>query len=319
MPNDRDQPLDSLAHPTAVLRLQIDARLGELLPPEATDSVAQAMRAAALAPGKRLRPLLTLMAGQALGAPLPALLDAGCAVEMVHAASLVMDDLPCMDDADLRRGEPSVHVRFGEDVAMLAAVGLLMQANEVLLQAPGLDASARCQLALLLSRCVGPAGLVRGQFKDLREGAATRTVQAVVEANELKTGVLFRAALQMAAVVAHRPDAHEPLARIAADIGQAFQLRDDLEDGEGLASLAEDDGKSTMVALLGRRGTEQLLQDHVQRALEQLRALLGTGNLLEPVLRGVFVPPAAGARAEPWAVAQATALRPAAQPGRLAL
>lgn len=275
-------------------RSRVDQRLAELLPvPSDGDGVAAAMRDGALAPGKRLRPLLMLAAGRALGCDSPALLDAACAVEMVHAASLVLDDMPCMDDARTRRGRPTVHLRHGEDVAVLAAVALLAQACGTVAALPGLDGALRTRVVGVLCEAVGPRGLVRGQYRDLREGGAARTLQAIVEANDQKTGVLFACALEIACMVAGAPDAVQALRAAAVELGQAFQLRDDLEDGAagGAPSLKDphqDAGKTTMVALLGRGAVELQLQTHLSRAEALLEEGLPDGDLPIGLLRHVF-------------------------------
>ncbi|WP_427913337.1 polyprenyl synthetase family protein [Ramlibacter sp. MMS24-I3-19] len=273
---------------------RVDRRLAELLPPAADrQDVAAAMRDGVLAPGKRLRPLLMLATGRALGCDSPALLDAACAVEMVHAASLVLDDMPCMDDACLRRGRPTVHVRHGEDAAVLAVVALLAQACATVAALPGLDGSLRARVVCVLCDAVGPQGLVRGQFRDLREGASARTMHAIAEANDQKTGVLFACALEIAALVAGAPQAVASLRAAASEVGQAFQLKDDLEDGTSSAGPADKDrhqdtGKSTMVALLGRGAVEQRLQEHLARAEALVREVLPDSDALVDLLRRTF-------------------------------
>ncbi len=264
------------------LRRRIDQTLAELLPApvDAHDLVAAAMQDGVLAPGKRLRPLLMLLVGQSLGGPGCALLHLACAVEMVHAASLFLDDMPCMDNARLRRGRLAVHARFGEDVAMLGAVALLSQASATVASAPGLDPSRQAQLVRVLCDAIGVNGLVRGQYRDLREGAAQRQASEVASANYQKTGALFAAALEMAAIASEAPQHTAGLLRQAAShIGHAFQLKDDLEDGEHLVAPLtkdrhQDAGKSTLVSLLGHEAVRVLLDDHVAQAEEAMRKAL---------------------------------------------
>ena len=277
-------------------RARVDQRLAEVLPPP-TDrgGVAAAMRDAVLAPGKRLRPLLMLATGRALGHDTAALLDAACAVEMVHAASLVLDDMPCMDDARLRRGRPAVHVAHGEDAAVLAAIALLAQANCLVASLPGLDGNLRARLVCVLGDAVGPQGLVRGQYRDLREGASARTPQAIAEANDQKTGVLFACALEMAALVADAPRAVHCLRAAASQLGQAFQLKDDLDDGTAPAGplrkdLHQDSGKSTMVALLGRAAVERQLRFHFGRAEALVRSVVPDCDVVVGLLRLALLP-----------------------------
>ncbi|RYY50746.1 MAG: polyprenyl synthetase family protein, partial [Comamonadaceae bacterium] len=162
------EPRQPAAVRLARLRASVDERLSSLLPEAGDDQagVAAAMRAAVMTPGKRLRPLLMLATGHALACRGPALLDLACAIEMVHCASLVLDDMPAMDDALLRRGQPTVHVRFGEDVAMLAAVALVSEACRIAAGTQGLRPAARVRIVEVLCHAVGPAGLVHGQYRD---------------------------------------------------------------------------------------------------------------------------------------------------------
>ncbi|QJQ96345.1 MULTISPECIES: polyprenyl synthetase family protein [Halomonadaceae] len=190
----------------AEIRDRIDRRLSQLLPEVANgESLAQAMRTSVLSSGKRVRPTLLILAGQGLGSESPALLDLGCAVEMVHTASLILDDMPCMDNASLRRGQPTTHRQFGEDVAMLAAVALLSRAFGLIATIEALPPDQRTQLVVRLSECVGMQGLAKGQYLDLHEGVQPRSVDAVMASNDLKTGVLFETAIAMAAIVAAAP------------------------------------------------------------------------------------------------------------------
>ena len=152
-------------------RAQLDARLADLVP-ASSQPLGAAMNYAVSTPGKRLRPLLLLLIATQLGQTVDAALDAACAVEMVHAASLVLDDLPCMDDAPLRRGQPSTHARFGEDVAVLTGVALLNQAYDLLARAAHLPPQDRLDMIQALSNAVGLEGLVAGQALDLRERSA---------------------------------------------------------------------------------------------------------------------------------------------------
>ena len=159
----------------------IEARLRALAPAESrTGSLDAAIRYALLAPGKRLRPLLTLLAAWELGARDLKALDAACALEMVHAASLVLDDLPCMDDASERRGRPATHVAYGQDVAILCAVALLGRAFLTVASMDGIDPARRAQLSVILSEAVGANGLAAGQLEDLRGNVRARPLDHVV-------------------------------------------------------------------------------------------------------------------------------------------
>lgn len=254
------------------VREVLQRRLEELLPAgDEYDPVSAAMREGVLASGKRIRPLLLMLAARDLGchAAHPGLLDFACAVEMVHAASLMLDDIPSMDNALLRRGRPAIHRQFGENVAILAAVALLSKAFGVVADARDLSGSCRAQAVAELSTAVGLQGLVQGQFKDLSEGSESRSTEAILTTNELKTSMLFAATLQMAAIAA---DAATPVRHrlrcFARDLGQAFQLLDDLADSLPTTGkdINKDAGKSTLVAMIGAEAAQQRLRAHLQSA-----------------------------------------------------
>ena len=270
-----------------MLRAAIDRRLNALFPRVAGDTtLEQAIRYAVLSPGKRIRPALAVLASWELGRDDLRALDPGCALEMVHAASLILDDLPCMDDAPLRRGEPATHRAFGEDVAMLAAITLLSRAFSTAASAPGLSAEQRTSLVSILSRAIGSEGLAGGQYRDLRAGGTFRAVDSVSDANHRKTGALFVAAVEMAGVVAEASDARmAELRGFATDLGQAFQILDDLDDGEGgTDGLGEDGDKVTILSFMGR----QSARDHLNRHLTQARAALRPEGELAMFLGAIF-------------------------------
>ncbi|MBL0419287.1 polyprenyl synthetase family protein [Ramlibacter sp. AW1] len=279
----------------ASMRMRIEARLAALLPRStgAHDAVVNAMHAAVLGPGKRLRPLLTVRVGESLGCRSPGLLDLACAVELVHCASLVLDDMPAMDNAMQRRGEPTVHLRFGQDVAMLAAVALVTESMRVVAAAPGLPPAALAQAVQVLSVAIGPAGLVRGQWRDLHEDGAARTVAAAAEANAQKTGVLFAAAMELGAIAAGSTAVAADLRRAAFALGQAFQLRDDLED---MKPDGEDAGRYTLTQLLGAAAARSLLHAELHKCRQALAAAFGgpcgpIDSLLERAFADVALSP----------------------------
>jgi geranylgeranyl diphosphate synthase type II len=260
------------------LRQALETRLAQLLPQAGNerDLVARAMRESTLAPGKRMRPLLLVLAARGLGHQGEQALDLGCAIEMVHAASLVLDDMPCMDDACLRRGLPTTHLKFGQDVAILAAVALLSRAF-------GVVAS--------LANAVGMQGLVRGQFQDLRDGASPRTADDIALTNDLKTGVLFGAVLEMAALLGGADEAtRAALQGFALELGQAFQLYDDLQDNcaESAKDVGKDAGKSTFMALLGEDKVRERLRAHVSQALIYLGQVYAADQDISRYVRGMF-------------------------------
>ena len=275
------------------IRDAVDRRLDEWLPadPAGRAQVGNAMRDSALPAGKRVRPLLLVLAARGLGSRSPSLIDLGCAVEMVHASSLIIDDMPCMDDAQMRRGRPTIHRGYGEDVAVLAAIALLSKAFSVVSSLPDVSAGLSAQLVTELANAVGMQGLVHGQFKDLREGASQRSVQDITTTNDLKTGVLFGATLNMAALVADATETQRrALGKFARELGQAFQLLDDLRDGApdtGKDPL-KDAGKSTLVTLLGPDAARKQLMRHVAQADASLAAVYGPDQDVSRFMHKLF-------------------------------
>ena len=266
----------------AALKAKVDARLAELAPP-AGGRLSAAMHHALSTPGKRLRPLLLLLTASQLGAREQAALDAACAVEMVHAASLVLDDLPCMDDAAIRRGQPSTHARFGEGVAVLTGVALLNQAYGLLVSAGHLAASERVAMIEALSGAVGLDGLVAGQDLDLH--APVASLAGLREAHHRKTGVLFMAAVSLGGLIGGASvGEHLALERFAGELGLAFQARDDLSDAVETQSGCGGDGRATLITLLGHDGAMQEAQGRLAAAK---RALATGGSRLEPL--GAYV------------------------------
>jgi geranylgeranyl diphosphate synthase, type II len=261
-------------HSVEALRLQVDRRLAELIPAPAAEPgrLGEAAHYALLAPGKRFRPLLTLLTAEAFDAPIAKALDVACAMEMVHAASLVLDDLPSMDDARLRRGRPTTHRVYGEADAILASVGLLTQAFSVIAASQVLEADDRCELVAALTEAVGFNGLVAGQALDLAERNRPRTVAEIDALNHRKTGVLMMAAAEAGALIGGAtPAARKELGEFARRIGLAFQIRDDLidadEGGEHVGKdVGKDAGMTTVVSALGPRAAVAAIEAHLEAA-----------------------------------------------------
>jgi farnesyl diphosphate synthase len=242
-------------------------------------SLHEAMRYAVLGGGKRVRPLLVHAAGEALGAPVAALDRAACAVELIHAYSLVHDDLPCMDDDDLRRGRPTVHVVWGEALAMLVGDALQSQAFEVL---AGIDSPAIGRMVTELASASGSRGMAGGQAIDLAAvgvagaSGAGMSRAALEDMHRRKTGALLRASVRLGVMCAETrgsnaassgadPDRLRLFDTYADAIGLAFQVVDDILDVEGdSASLGKtagkdaDSGKPTYVSILGLDESKQL-------------------------------------------------------------
>ncbi len=227
------------------------------------DAVAGAMTYSLTAGGKRIRPALTLAFCRACGGDWEKALPLACALEMIHTYSLIHDDLPCMDNDDMRRGKPSCHKAFGEDTALLAGDGLLTAAFQTILSAD-LPAETIRQAGLALARAAGPAGMIGGQVMDLANEGRAVDAARLRETDMLKTGALIRAAAAMGCIAAGAPEELRKAAdRYAADIGLAFQIVDDILDtvgdpaalGKAVGSDAAND-KSTYVTLLGLEGAK---------------------------------------------------------------
>jgi farnesyl diphosphate synthase len=238
------------------------------------------MRYAALGPGKRLRPFLLIETGRLFDVDRRGLLRAACAIECVHTYSLVHDDLPCMDDDDLRRGRPTVHKAYDEATAVLAGDGLLTFAFELLADpATHPDPRTRAALVLALAKASGAHGMVGGQMLDLAsENAAVDEVR-ITRLQQLKTGALIAVACEMGALMGHAsPDAMHGVMAYAKDLGLAFQIADDLLDVTGdvaeMGKAVGKDaalGKATFVALLGperARRQADLLAEQAQGHLQ---------------------------------------------------
>src|SRR5215217_4302072 len=202
----REAPPEEVRAYAGRVRADVEAELGRLVPPESADppSVHAAIRWSLLAPGKRFRPLLVLASGETFGAPPPRLIRTACAFELLHTYSLVHDDLPAMDDDDLRRGRPTCHVRFGEATAILAGDALQTLAFQTVAEDETLDASLRVRLVAGLARAAGtPTGMVAGQAHDLAaEARADVRGEELERIHRRKTGALIAAAARAGALVA---------------------------------------------------------------------------------------------------------------------
>jgi farnesyl diphosphate synthase len=251
----------------------VDSLLGRLLPEIAGDRLRAAMRYAVLGQGKRLRPFLVVESAALFGVPEDRSLRVGAALEALHCYSLVHDDLPSMDNDDLRRGQPTVHRKFDEATAILAGDGLLTFAFEILSSAiTHPSAEVRVKLVSALARAAGEAGMVGGQMLDIE--AETRGFESYDEIARMqarKTGALFRFACEAGALLAEK-DAMA-LQRYADNIGLAFQIADDILDVESsldaLGKATQKDkqqGKATFVDLLGLEGAKTEAQRLVERA-----------------------------------------------------
>ena len=274
----------------AAQRPAIDEALARMLEraAPATAPLGEALAHAVLLGGKRMRPALAVAAQDALGdddANPTAALMAGAAVELIHAYSLVHDDLPAMDDDALRRGQPTVHVAFGEATAILAGDGLLTLAFEHLAAAPELAAlptARRLAMVETLARAAGVAGMVGGQALDMAATGMRLEEGALSQLHQGKTGALIRAALRLGALTATAPSDAQlaALERYGHALGLLFQVTDDLLDATGdtatLGKTAGADaalGKATYVSLLGVRGAEARADALLEEGLAALTVL----------------------------------------------
>lgn len=239
----------------------------------------EAMRYAVLSGGKRLRPLLVYATGECLGVPADKLDIPAAAIELMHAFSLVHDDLPSMDNDDLRRGLPTVHRKFDEATAILAADALQPLAFEVIASATQLTDSEIRQLVTQLAEACGSLGMTGGQAIDLASEGRRLTVAELTEMHRLKTGALIRASVMSACSLAGNLSAEkrDALDRFASDIGLAFQIRDDLLDVQGETAVIgkpagsdQQQGKATWPALFGIEQSIRRCDELVAAAMSDL-------------------------------------------------
>jgi len=277
---------------------RISEQLDRLLPPAEgpRGRVADAMRYATLNGGKRLRPFLTVTSAGLFDVPEDRALRAGAALEMVHCYSLVHDDLPAMDDSELRRGTPTVHRRYDDATAILAGDGLLTEAFAVLGEpATHPDAGVRAELTLGLARAAGTAGMVGGQMVDISPERVDLDLNGVTELQAMKTGALIRFACRAGAILGGADDTQRAaLDGYADDLGLAFQIADDLldaeSDAEALGKPAGQDAqadKATFVELLGIEGARGRARDLVESAVARLEPFGEAADTLRATARFV--------------------------------
>ena len=296
LPN-RLNPNSELGPVVKSLIARADRVLIGALPPEDTAPVElhRAMRYAVLGGGKRLRPLLVYAAGQAFGESGPRLDAPACAVELIHAYSLVHDDLPAMDDDDMRRGRPTCHIVFGEAMAILAGDALQALAFELL--AHDIEAGvspARCvEMLRVLGRACGAEGMAGGQALDLAAVGRKLTLTELEHMHAWKTGALIRASVRLGALAAGADDdALTALDRYAHAVGLAFQVRDDILDVEGESTvLGKTVGKDaaadkpTFPSIIGMDASRAHLARLTADALDAIAPLGERGALLEELAR----------------------------------
>ena len=280
-------------------REQVDTRLNQLIPVETREplGVHNAIRWSLFAGGKRFRPLLLLATGDSLGAIVDSLLDTACALEMIHTYSLIHDDLPSMDDDDLRRGRETCHVRFGEATAILAGDALQALAFQTIAEDENLEATARARLVAEVARAAAtPDGMVAGQSFDLEAESRDVSPQELERIHRLKTGALIVCAARSGAIIAGANDRElEAVTHYGASLGLLFQITDDLLD---VTATAEDLGKTpgkdarsrkaTYQALYGLEATRERARAAYQEACDALDSLGRPMTLLRAIARLVL-------------------------------
>jgi geranylgeranyl diphosphate synthase type II len=261
-------------------RARVDRELERILPPEAEppESIHRAMRYSVLAGGKRLRPILCLECGRLFGADDDALLSAAAALELVHTYSLIHDDLPAMDNDDLRRGKPTSHRVFGEALAILAGDALLTLAFEVISRTGPIPAELQLRLTNELAYALGTRGMIGGQVEDIAAGRGDVSEATLQHIHRAKTGALICAAARTGALIAGAPD--DDLARITRygeRVGLAFQVADDLLDVVGTErqlgkAVGKDNNqhKATYPAFYGVEKSRRIAGGVVREACEAL-------------------------------------------------
>jgi farnesyl diphosphate synthase len=290
--------LSALARALEAAAAAVEEQLDSLIPMRgcAQRRLIEAMRYSALGGGKRLRPFLVLSSAALFDADRGGALRAAAAVELMHCYSLVHDDLPAMDDDELRRGRPTTHVRFDEATAILAGDGLLTLAFEVLAdRATHSDAGVRSELVLVLARAAGMDGMVGGQMFDLEAEGRSLDLDQITELQALKTGALIACACDAGAILGRASAEHRAaLGAFARDLGLAFQVADDLldvegEEGEVGKGVGKDAaaGKATFVSLLGTSGARAQANALADSAIAALDGFGARADRLREVARFV--------------------------------
>jgi geranylgeranyl pyrophosphate synthase len=279
------------------LRESIDTALHACLPSESAlaPALIEALRYAALGGGKRIRPLMVLTTCECLGTPYAAAMPAACAVELIHSYSLVHDDLPAMDDDDLRHGAPSCHIAFDEATAILAGDALQCLAFELLASAPDLEPSARLAMISTLAEAAGWRGMVGGQAFDMAATGANLKAEQLQALHGAKTGALLGAAVQIGAIAAGaEAEVQRRLAIFGTTIGLAFQVIDDVLDVTQTTTVLgkpagsdTDQNKSTYPKLIGLDASRALAARLLDEALDILREAGITDGSLPTLARFV--------------------------------
>lgn len=285
-----------LAEGLARIARDVDRAFDQLLPlpQDPRARLVEAMRYAVIGGGKRLRPLLLTATADMYGVDRDAALRAGVAIEAIHVYSLIHDDLPCMDDDELRHGKPTVHRAFDEATAVLAGDALHAFAFELLAEpATSGDPFTRIELVAALGQASGFQGMAGGQMMDIVAESSTFDLQTITRLQQLKTGALLGASVEMGAILGKvPPEGRTHLRGYARDIGLAFQIADDLIDHEGDEAAAgkalrkdAEAGKQTFVSLLGPERARTQARMLVDQAVAQLASHGAEADLLRALAR----------------------------------
>lgn len=286
-----DAASPSLTQAMAAIQQEIDTAFDLLLPvpDDARAQLVEAMRYATINGGKRVRPLLLTETAGLFNVDRSTAIRAACAVEAIHVYSLIHDDLPCMDDDAVRHGRPTLHIKYDEATAVLAGDSLHALAFELLTDSrlTG-DPFVRAELVECLAKASGHNGMAGGQMMDMQASASEYDLAAVTRLQQLKTGALLGAAVEMGAILGRLPaEGRGPLRAYARDIGLAFQIADDLLDVEGDEGLAGkalrkdgEQGKQTFVTLLGVEGARARARLLAEQAAAHLGSFDGKADVL---------------------------------------
>ena len=278
------------------IQREMDAAFDALLPipDDARARLVEAMRYAAMGGGKRVRPLLLVTTAQMYGVARDATVQAGSAIEAIHVYSLIHDDLPCMDDDAMRHGKPTVHRAFDEATAVLAGDSLHALAFEILaMPETSADSFVRAELVQALAAASGASGMAGGQMMDIAAGKQQFDLHTVTRLQQMKTGALLGAAVEMGAILGRVPeDGRAHLRFYARDIGLAFQIADDLLDWEGDETKTgkalrkdEGQGKATFVSLMGADKARDQAEALAEQAVGHLSGHGDEADILRALAR----------------------------------
>ena len=290
---------DLLKSSLAQVQQDIDSAFDAYLPvpDDSRARLVEAMRHATIGGGKRVRPLLVVAVADLYRVDRSAAIAAGCAVEAIHSYSLIHDDLPCMDDDEMRHGKPTVHRAFDEATAVLAGDALHALAFDILTQSDvSSDPFVRSELVSVLARASGHEGMAGGQVMDMAADEEDYDLHQVTRLQQLKTGALLGASVEMGAILGRvPPEGRAYLRAYARDIGLAFQIADDLLDVEGDEALAGkalrkdgEQGKATFVTLMGAEKAREQARALVDQAIGHVAGHGSDARLLEALARFVI-------------------------------